>query len=244
MSQYHGKTVSFIHGWSIDSGIYKKLAAEASAFAEVVLIDLPGYGAQQHAAKQALSAKQISRLISAQIPNGSTVVAWSMGALPALYLAAEPGRIKSLCMLAANPCFCRREDWFCAVEPQHVFDMGISMAADRDKCLKKFCATASSNSPKDIMYELRSCQGRVSTPVLQQGLELLRLCDARDQLAKAACPVEVVLGDKDPLIPVEVGAALMRWQPAIKVHVFAGCGHVPFLSHGRQTLEILHRMVA
>ena len=191
----------------------------------------------------ASNAEKMAQQLLPAIPEGSILVAWSMAALPALHVALGT-RLRHLCLLAATPCFCRREDWDCAISAEEVTHMIDAMDVDKDKCLSEFCALAARNSHRRHLRLLRQRLGTASTQALRQGLEMLRDHDARQALASLACPVEIMLGDSDPLIPSSIAPALKLLQPAASISVLPDCGHLPFLSHQEDTLSMLRRAAA
>ena len=74
---------------------------------------------------------------------------------------------------------------------------------------------------------------------LTAGLQLLKQCDLRSALMSLRCPVTVILGTEDRLIPLASGQAIQQIMPGIKVHIIADAGHVLFLSHSEHLLAIL-----
>ena len=226
-------TITFLPGWGMDKGVYQDIAQQAEAFAKTRLLNLPS----------ADSPEKMAQQLTPRIPRDSILVAWSMAALPALHLASET-RLRGLCLLAATPCFCRREGWDCAMATEEVTRMISELDTDRDKCLAGFQALAASNSGRQRLRLLRQHSSAAPTKELRQGLKMLRDCDARQQLAELRCQVEIMLGDRDPLIPSAIAEAVKQIQPRASVTLLPNCGHLPFLSHQEETLSMLRRAAA
>ena len=74
---------------------------------------------------------------------------------------------------------------------------------------------------------------------LKGGLQILKDADLRAELGGLAMPATVIMGDKDHLIPPACATALKDLQPALNVRVIENAGHVLFLSHPKQLLDIV-----
>ena len=57
-------------------------------------------------------------------------------------------------------------------------------------------------------------------------------------------PVEIVLGDEDPLIADSDHAAIRRCYPEARVHVAQRCGHFVHLEQPELTLEVIEEFFA
>ena len=233
------KTVVFLPGWGIDKSIYEEIAKEVHDFADTLLLDIPVDMVMDTAPEDC--AKKLAELLQPQLPRNSVVAAWSMAALPAIYLA-HTGQVHSLCLLAATPCFCIRPGWSRAVSSEKILGMMQMLGKDKDSCLNQFCALAAHNSPRQYLRKLRQHTSSSPVPVLKHGLEILRCCDARQTLAELDCQVEFILGEDDPLVPGTAASDISKLQPEARINIIPGCGHMPFLSHRQDTLSILERL--
>ncbi len=54
-----------------------------------------------------------------------------------------------------------------------------------------------------------------------------------------ACPVQVILGDDDPLVPIPDHDAVIDSYPAAVVHVVSECGHFAHLEQPGATLDLM-----
>ena len=78
---------------------------------------------------------------------------------------------------------------------------------------------------------------------LQGGLNILKQADLRPVLAKLTIPVSVILGGLDTLVPVAVGQKMQQLLPNLELNIIDRAGHVPFLSHSRETVAIIVRFM-
>lgn len=63
--------------------------------------------------------------------------------------------------------------------------------------------------------------------------------------APVACPVTVIWGNKDAVLPLRVSAD--RWQrdlPNAKWHIWLGVGHMPMVDEPERTVEVIEQTVA
>ena len=91
---------------------------------------------------------------------------------------------------------------------------------------------------RDLWRQI-STAGDPAPGVLAAGLELLRGRDVRRDLARVTGPAQLVLGDRDRLVPVGVGQQIADFAPRIRVESVAGAAHAPFLSHPAQVAALL-----
>ena len=85
--------------------------------------------------------------------------------------------------------------------------------------------------------------GEGSIEGMLAGLSILRQDDLRDLLCRLKCPMMMVLGEKDSLVPLEAGAESAQINPDIYLSVIDGAAHVPFLSHPREVLQGLGQFI-
>ena len=78
---------------------------------------------------------------------------------------------------------------------------------------------------------------------LQGGLDILKTADLRTALAETKVPVSVILGTRDTLVPVAVGQQMHSLAPNIELNIIDKAGHVPFLSHSQELLEIISKFL-
>jgi pimeloyl-[acyl-carrier protein] methyl ester esterase len=78
---------------------------------------------------------------------------------------------------------------------------------------------------------------------LQGGLDILKQTDMRPALADLNIPVSVILGGLDTLVPVAVGSKMQQLLPSLELNIIDRAGHVPFLSHSRETLAIISQFM-
>ncbi len=246
-----GPNLTLIHGWAADNGVWHEwVLAELAPHFTCHLIELPGFG--QSPVIEADTPETIRRtwreaLIDA-LPEGQTaLLGWSLGGLLAQDIALHsPARITHLIGLATTPRFVQAEHWQHGVPSQLVADFLETLVLDVALLLKRFWMLQWQGSPqarklmKQFVAEMKG-RSLPSLTGLRQGLELLRTLDFRQQLHQIKQPTLWLLGEKDPLIPVDWVQQLTNIQPHAQVKVIADAAHLPFRSHPQETAQAIVR---
>ncbi|GAA0790699.1 pimeloyl-ACP methyl ester esterase BioH [Marinobacterium sediminicola] len=238
----YGPELVLLHGWGLSSEIWGEFADRLSERYRVTLIDLPGLGRSVPAGDMSLHAVVQSLLEVA--PEQAHWVGWSLGGQLALAVAEHaPERVKSLSLVASNPCFVARDDWPCAMAPE-VFGAFVDSLADNEaKTLQRFAAlqTRGSDSARDELKRLKSVIVNTAPEALAAALMLLE-SDLRKGLAGIRCPVQLILGAEDQLVPVSLAANVSRLNQHLDVWVLERGAHLPFISHADQVLQALNSL--
>jgi pimeloyl-ACP methyl ester carboxylesterase len=173
----HGFASSFAHGWEHNG--WTDLLADAGR--KVLRVDLPGHGQSPPTTDPAAFADVQGALAEAIAPHAPVdAVGFSTGARLLLGLAAEdPGRLRRLVVIGVGDNLFRVEDR----EPlARALESGEEVAAE-DIGVQLFVrlARTAGSDPQALAAFLR----RPDRPLTE------------DDLARVACPVLVVLGDRD-----------------------------------------------
>ncbi|MEN9659851.1 MAG: pimeloyl-[acyl-carrier protein] methyl ester esterase [Pseudomonadota bacterium] len=243
-----GPDVVLLHGWAMNSTVWRGVADALSDDFCLHLVDLPGHG-KSHS-DQPLSLDYMVAALDAAFPRPVQVVGWSLGgAVASRWALAQPDKIRSLSLIASTPCFMQREDWQPAMAPATMSQFADSLAADWQGTLKRFISLqvqggeAARALAKTLSQEL-FLHGEPSLAALQQGLAILRDTDLREQMAELSCPVLLQFGNRDTLTPLGAGEWLAQTLPHAELVVHAGAAHVPFASHLDNFVAVQRRFLA
>lgn len=238
-----GRPLVMIHGWAMHSGVWREFARQLARQRQVICLDLPGHGHSGPVDRFALP--EIGEALIQAIPvRKFSLLGWSLGAAVAIEMASRfPDRVESLCLLAGNPKFVQCDDWP-GVKAEVLDAFATLLSSDVRLTLMRFLALQVNGlaDGKRLLQLMKNAMRECEPPpleVLRSGLAILEQNDSRSALMHLQCPVNAVLGDRDKLIPVASGQALKTLKQKIDVQVLKNAGHVPFLSHERQLLEIL-----
>lgn len=231
-----GPDLVMVHGWSMHSGVWRELAESLAQRFTIYLVDLPGHGNSDWQAGE-LQLDSLLNALHRRLPEQAVWLGWSLGGLIGLALAARyPESVSKLIMLAATPLFVARSDWPCAVDAAVFEDFAKQLDRDQTQTIKRFLmlqARGAEHSRETIrqLSEKLATQHRPHPQALHAGLDLLMQQDGRQQLAELGCPLKMIIGDRDTLIPAEMLTKAKFYNPEIDASVIAGAGHAPFISH-------------
>jgi len=230
-----GPDLVMLHGWSMNSAVWHDLADGLAKNFTLHLVDLPGHG-QSDWQLGALELDCLIKKLAQQLPQSAYWMGWSLGGLISLAFAERyPERIKKLVLMSATPCFVKKEEWSSAMEPSIFQAFAENLDSDQADTLQRFLllqARGSAHSRETIrrLAEQLAVEQPPVAEALTAGLDLLINTDMREQLSTLQCPVKMILGDRDTLIPKEMLLAATQLQTQIKTTLLAGAGHAPFIS--------------
>ncbi len=242
-----GQPMVLIHGWAMHSGIWRGFAQQLAKNYQVICLDLPGHGLSEAVEPYDLQAIAAA-LVDAMPESPCCVLGWSLGATVALALAAHyPQRINSLILLAGNPRFVEDNDW-AGMKAELLEDFSNNLLLNCQQTLIRFLALQVNQlqNGKHILKDLKLAVKECDPPteqVLQSALLILKQADLRQAMLTLACPLTVILGEKDTLVPVQLGQDMKQLKPDLQLAVIERAGHVPFLSHQSQLIDIIKQSV-
>jgi pimeloyl-[acyl-carrier protein] methyl ester esterase len=248
----NGQPVVMLHGWGMHAGVFKPLSEHLAHGHTVAALDLPGHG-NSHRYDRFADLSQLAGYLIEQLSGlfdaGVTLLGWSLGGLLAQYLAAHyPQQVKKLVLLCSTPCFCRREDWSCAIDDKVLAGFAADLMHDYPGTLSRFLALQflGAQNPKENLRRARELVFARPQPqhdTLQQGLHLLKTSDMRACLSAISCPTLVINGERDTLVPSAAAQHLAEHLPNARCVIIKGAGHAPFLSHGEMVMQFVDRFL-
>lgn len=233
-------TFVLLHGWGMPSAVFEPLARELSGEGSVPVraIDLPGYNGTRACEPYTLEAMRDS--VARAAPRRCIAVGWSLGAfIAAAWAIAAPHQVQRLVLIAATPCFARRHDWPCAVDPAVLQAFAESLRADAKGTLRRFIALQALDDEKAqrVSRALLRAADRIEPPAsnaLENGLRILLETDLRGALGQLPQPTLVVNGARDRLVPLAAGAYLAENLRNAQLDTIAGAAHAPFVDRAPQ----------
>ncbi|MDD4914069.1 MAG: pimeloyl-ACP methyl ester esterase BioH [Methylococcales bacterium] len=238
-----GRPLVMLHGWAMHGGVWREFGRQLAGYCQIICVDLPGHG--QSAGVEPYTLERLAQTVLQAIPvQAFSLLGWSLGATVALEMSRlSPQRVSALYIVSGNPCFVEAEDWP-GVKAEVLAAFVAQLSRDARQTQLRFLALQVNNSSaaRRVLQQLKAVMQACPPPsleILQAGLTILGNSDLRLALRQLACPVHVILGDRDSLIPVGCGKAVQALNPAISLHIIESAGHAPFLSHEQELLEIL-----
>lgn len=226
------KPALFLPGWGFGRGPVE--AALAGTNWQVH--DLPGTSgpvpASFAAARDALLA---------ELPPSCHLGGWSLGGMLALACAAKaPERILSLTLVGSTPSFVNRDDWELGRPtlelPAFITRVSQAGAAILPRFAGSFCR---GDVSPDVARQLLAQATPQPQAAMEAGLTWLGEADLRASLPLVRCPVTVIHGEQDPLMPVAAARWLAEHLPQATLHILPGKAHAPFAPDPAIFLEVL-----
>jgi pimeloyl-[acyl-carrier protein] methyl ester esterase len=243
-----GPALVLLHGWGMHGGIFAPLAEALRGRFTLHLVDLPGHGLAR-ASDLPLQLESVADALAQSLPR-ALWCGWSLGGLVALQVAqAHPQSVRGLAMLAAPPCFCRRDDWPAGMDPQVFAQFGADLDRDYAGTLDRFLALEAQGSDR-MRAELRTLRHEVhavgdpAPRALAEGLSILHDADLRPGLATLAMPSLWIAGRRDRLVSPQALHAAAALAPRASAIDIAGAGHAPFLTHADAVASAINDFAA
>ncbi|MDR1849688.1 MAG: alpha/beta fold hydrolase [Zoogloeaceae bacterium] len=175
------------------------------------------------------------------LPEVCHLGGWSLGGILAMAAAiAAPERILSLFLLATTPCYICREGWKLGRPPTELQAFMTIIKQEGMAILPRFVGNFCRG---DVVPEAAAEVRRNATPmpeaVLNNGLHWLYEADLRAEVAQISCPVTILHGENDPMVPVEVAHWLAEHIPLARLIVLPGRAHAPFAGDDTGLLQEL-----
>lgn len=222
-----------IHGWGLHRGVWSPCLDALREVADVRLADLPGYGDTPDSGQSFVEAAQS---LADALPAHATLCGWSLGALLAMQAALlAPERVAGLVLVGATPCFTRHDDWADAQPAALLNDFAAAVANDGRTTLQRFVALFNQGDSKARPIGRDIARNVLSSPLpatstLLAGLDWLRDTDLRERVEALSCPLLLIHGERDPLMPLPASRWLADRLPQARLEVFADAAHAPFLN--------------
>jgi pimeloyl-[acyl-carrier protein] methyl ester esterase len=227
-----------LHGWGFHGGVWDGAGEALSSHYRVSQIDLPGHG-RSGAWPENAGLESLSRNLAEKFPQPAIWLGWSLGGLLALDLALRyPQHVAGLILVAASPRFTQAEDWPHATARQVLQEFSRQLQEDSQGTLQRFLGlqVRGADSAREQLRILRPLLAAYPPrpEALAGGLRLLAESDLRAASATLRCPVLLILGQRDTLVPADMARDWRAYLPGLRSRVIPGASHVPFLSHPQQ----------
>ena len=239
-----GPDLVMLHGWSMHSGVWHELAEGLAERFTLHLVDLPGHGQSDWQDGQFELPLLLSEL-EQTLPDNAVWLGWSLGGLICLAMQQRyPEKVRKLSLMATTPKFVGCETWPCAMAPPVFDSFASNLQVDQQQTLQRFLmlqakgAVQSRETIRELSEQLAT-QHAPQPEALRQGLALLLQTDMRDALSQATCPLQLILGERDTLIPASMPDYAKKLNPALGVTMIDGVGHAPFIAQPQRCQELI-----
>ena len=250
-----GPGLVLLHGWGDSADTWRPLLAELAAIGrKAIAVDLPGFGQATRLAPGAI-LPQLDDFATALVlewGGGEPVVVAgnSLGGAVALRLA-EHGDVPLAGVVPVAPAGLEMPGWFDVVERDPIvrrlldIPMPVPTALIRALVGTAYKQLAFSNpraAQRQVVDAFSAHHGSRENvaALLASGRRLLpELAVAPFDLAAVECPVLLVWGTRDRMVPHSGARVVLDALPATRVELIEGCGHSPQLEATTQLLALL-----
>ncbi|WP_299874733.1 alpha/beta fold hydrolase [uncultured Cocleimonas sp.] len=251
-------TLLLLHGWGMNSNVWKPVLPALESRYQIHLVDLPGHGINNDV--NADSMQNIVALFSDLIDELGQekvhIMGWSLGGLIAQALADEiPEKIQSLTLVASTLRFSQDESteslWPHAMSLKVLNNFAINLHKDTEGTLKRFialqfmgvagskeiqralvqdiCPAEDKAASSEKVPKSRGVKSGVTSDSLTLGLKLLAESDFRNSVSQH--PQHWLFAGKDRLIPADVINDLKSLRSDAQITLLENAGHAPFMTH-------------
>jgi len=222
----------FLPGWGVGIGPLQKSLAKT----HWQPMPLPG----MDGVVPATFTEARDRLLR-DLPDTCHLGGWSLGGILAMACAiAAPKRILSLFLLATTPSFICREGWEIGRPPAELQAFMATIQQEGIAMLPRFVGSFCRG---DVVASAADSVRRDASPMpqamLDNGLAWLYEADIRKEVAQIVCPVTLLHGENDPLIPPEVSHWLAARLPSARLVILSGRAHAPFAGDDAEFVQEL-----
>jgi pimeloyl-[acyl-carrier protein] methyl ester esterase len=237
--------LAMVHGWGMNARVFDTLADKLAADFDVRALNLPGHGGRDALPHNTLQT-WADDLVQ-QVPEGTTLLGWSLGGHVAMRAALDrPRNISRLILMSSTPRFVAAEDWEHGMAHADLQEFGMALMVDPKATLLRFLSlqTRGLSGQKTLLQQLRHTllsAPQAQADALSSGLTMLNQTDLRKELPQLTQPTLVLHGALDTLTPPAAGA----WLAGTLLHAqhieLPRAAHAPHLSHAEEVAAAIDR---
>ena len=240
----HGPALLFLHGFGVNSRIWKQQFKYFSDRHQVIALDLPGHGRSdwQNISLQAI-ASDVAFILRELGCSEVGIIASSFGGLVALkLLEIEPSLIKFFVFAGSQPKFCRSDDYPFGLDRERIHKLAGQLEGDYPVMVQIFFRSLFTRHERETrrfkwIQTFRKTDYVPQKEALMNLLGILEHADLRETFAGLTLPVLFANGTEDYICQrefyEELEGSLLPGEPnrpAAQFVWFEKCGHFPFLS--------------
>jgi len=243
-----GEPLVLWHGWGMNLRVFDGLRDALSGRYRLIATDLPGHGLSPWPADT--DDEQQLELLLEPVPEGATLLGWSLGGQWALRAAAAaPKRIRRLVLVCTTPRFVQSPDWPHGLPPAVLAEFAARLKGQYRQTLRDFLelqvrGSSNAEAVRATLLQALLIHGEAQPEALEAGLQLLAIQDLRQLATTINVPTLLISGARDRVTPPAAAAALAQMLPDCRLLELARAAHVPFLSHPAEFLEALQAFLA
>jgi malonyl-CoA O-methyltransferase len=234
-----------LHGWGSASDSWSPLLAGLQAIADVIAVDLPGFGASPEL--EGYKLEVLLDLLADHLPAQCILIGWSLGGMLAVQLAARyPQKVVRIITLAANAKFVASHDYPTAMPLAVNRHFNKSFVQDAAATLKLFSGLLAQGDANErgLLKQVRQLANASAINAnWLAALELLSSLDNREAFAQLSQPGLHVLAEKDVLVPADAMSGLQNFNPHQQIHIISGAAHALHWSQPTKIAKLIQQFL-
>ncbi len=235
------ETLVLIHGWGCDSNTWQPILSDLQKLANVIAIDLPGFGESE--AVETFCLHNILSSIEPLLPQECVLVGWSLGGMIATQLAEKyPSKVVTLITLATNAKFIASEDYKDAMPANINLQFNQSFYDNAQATLKIFSGLIAQgdNNERALVKKIRISHSLEKTNHnWHQALDLLSNLDNRESIKNLQQPSLHFFADGDSLVPKSAAAAVAALNSQHRCIIVPQSAHALHWSQPESLVKII-----
>ncbi|MGE0233738.1 MAG: alpha/beta fold hydrolase [Flavobacteriaceae bacterium] len=233
-----GPTLLFLHGWTMESGLFRDQFARLSGRFHCIAPDLPGHGEALGIEPTVASAAElVHRLIEDRDLSAVTLVGWSLGATVAWTYLDRYGdrRVRGLVSVDMSPKIVNEGGWTLGMKGQTREKMRHNAARFEKDWAAAAPAIAAGmfadrKGPPLFGFDDAVEQIRSSDPQAMNAMwASLSSADCRAMVGGISVPFLVTHGARSRVYSPRTAEWLVAAAPRALLHSFPAAGHAPHL---------------
>ncbi|MDL9945127.1 alpha/beta fold hydrolase [Gordonia sp. ABSL11-1] len=229
-------TIVLLHGVGLDHTMWDPVARLLDGEFDVVTPDLPGHGVHPPAAAGTTLADLADGVLP-EIPSGSHLVGFSLGALVAQHIARfHPDAVSSVTSVSS---VCRRTDDERAAVLARLHTAEQDIGAATDASLQRWYQ--GTDVPAELISQTRSVLESTDPTSFRNCYRVFATGDADigPELGEIAVPALAITGENDPGSTPEMTHRLAHAIPGCREVVVAGARHMMPVERPREFVDHL-----
>lgn len=233
-----GPPLVFLHGWTMDGGLFDGQLARLSDRFQCLAPDLPGHASARHMhADLDTAADHVQAIIDGGGLDGVVLIGWSMGAAAAWRMIARhgTGRLAGLVTVDMSPKLVNEDDWSLGLKGQTPAAVAANIARFRADWSGSAGAIAAGmfatrRGPQDFGFRQATAKIAANDPDAMNAMwASLTAMDERATIPQIDVPYIIAHGARSRVYPAAAADWLVGHAPNARKLTFASSGHSPHL---------------
>jgi pimeloyl-[acyl-carrier protein] methyl ester esterase len=223
-----------LHGWGVDSNIWKFWIFQYLDPSNMSTPNILGYVHDIPIDYSNYDLEVIlERLRANIIKKPMIILGWSFGGVIAQHWAVNyPEEILALILCSTSPRFITSPDWAHGQAKPHLIRMRQKIKQSYPKSIHDFnkLQVRQDKNKAKVFNILQQVTPQYQLPGLLPSLDLMLNIDLRPMVSSISQPTCLISGVHDQITPIGASEWMKKFIPRAELHILQHTSHVPFLS--------------